>query len=72
VDGTMLESEIYKLKDFIIGNYRTCLLVQLKTWRLLHVTKQWEECILHSNQGGTAERMLFRPDIVGREGFFYW
>jgi len=28
VDGTMSESEIYELKDFTIGNRRTCLLVQ--------------------------------------------
>lgn len=26
----MSESEIYKLRDFIIGTYRTCLLVQCK------------------------------------------
>jgi len=28
--GTMTESEIYKLRDFTIGAYRTCLLVRPK------------------------------------------
>lgn len=70
-DLYVLESEIYKLKDFATINRRTCFWSPMLT--LGRVLRRYEakRDVFTSNNGGTAEVKLFRPLIQDEKGFFY-